>query len=918
MNPSRMPSLRLLALAASCALLAAPSPSAWAGATPSGTVFARNAGTFVGGLGDFLLPGDELWVGLNTPGDLLLDGGSLLRVGMLSLAQNGGRTVPADGVSKAVITGAGTRVQLDGNGNRLGVGEWGTASLTISEGATVDGRYNAAECLNGLKWCHVFIGNAAGSDGTLTITGAGSSASFLRSFVVGNASVFSPPLAGFTFGTPGGTTHGRVNVLAGGLLTTDGGELAVGPGGGSALGTERSFAAVVVDGVGSTWRVTGGTLDGGGATINLASHANATATLDVTGGGLLQIQGKTGVSSAVNIGNQGGKADMVVRGVGSQLQFTGDAGILKIGRNNSTATLVVDQGAQASGMYYLNVGRDGGHGELTVDGAGSRILVNGTSTAAANGGTANNPVMDIGRNGTGVVTVSSGGRIELVSTAAQPLGSAINLGRDAASSGTLNIVGAGSAVTVSAASTLAGGGPAEALNPGVRVGREGMGVLNISNGGLLWLDGHAVSTVADSRSTLLIVGGLNDTTAGGHGIATVSGAGSEIRLTGIDTYIGVGHGPQSFGSLTVADQAKVSAIGINVGRSGGVGELNVDHATLSFSGQQTGNTLSGAFLSIGRAGGTGTATITNGSEVTLVNPGSAGATVGLGGTATGPGGNGSLTLSGGSHISIQAAFGRGALTVGHDGTGLMRIQGGSSVDVSNSGAVFVGRVAGSDGTLLISEGSSVTAGWVGVGRSKAGAGQPDVDGGTGVLIVNGSTVTAPNLVIGSHGYLGGTGTLVGHVTNFGTFNPGNSPGQMRIDGGFTAEAGSKLVLEVQALQGGGYATDSLVFGAGSTLDFSHLAVEFRFLGATDPNAFQASGGFKVDTFFQTSAGQALDHQTFAGASFSAHADAYQFTSFSFNADGGAVFTAAAVPEPGAGWMALAGLAVLAGVARRRR
>lgn len=401
-------------------------------------------------------------------------------------------------------------------------------------------------------------------------------------------------------------------------------------------------------------------------------------------------------------------------------------------------------------------------------------------------------------------------------------------------------------------------------------------------------------------------------------MATVVGAGSEIRLTGSDSYIGVGHGPQSFGVLTVADGARVSAIGMNVGRSGGVGLLNVDHGTLSFSGQQSGNTLSGAFLSIGRTDGTGTATLTNGSQVTLVNPGNLGATLNLGGSGTGPGGTGSLTLSGASHISIQAAAGKGALTVGHDGTGLMRIQGGSTVDVGNSGAVFIGRLAGGDGTLLMSDNASLTAAWVGVGRTKSAAGQPSEDGGTGRLIVSNSTVTAANIVIGTQGFLGGSGTLVGHVTNHGTVNPGNSPGQLRIDGGFTAMAGSKLVMEVQADGAGGYLTDRLVFGDGAVLDFSNLNVEFRFLGTTDPNAFQASGGFQVDTFFRMAAGAGLDHATFAGASFTAASQAYRFTDFRFSADGGAVFTAAAVPEPGAGGMALAGLALLAGLWRRRR
>ena len=40
------------------------------------------------------------------------------------------------------------------------------------------------------------------------------------------------------------------------------------------------------------------------------------------------------------------------------------------------------------------------------------------------------------------------------------------------------------------------------------------------------------------------------------------------------------------------------------------------------------------------------------------------------------------------------------------------------------------------------------------------------------------------------------GTLAGQVTNFGTINPGNSPGTLVIDGGFTNAAGGQLVLEV--------------------------------------------------------------------------------------------------------------------------
>ena len=275
--PFRQSSLGLrrtaLALAALCAM--APPASAVVLADGSWHV---DGGSSVGP-GDTLLPTRGLWIGDSAAGNLLVDGGNRLQVASLVFGSSG------TGTGSGLLSGSGSRIELTGNGfdqgslNRFEVGGWGAANFTVAAGAVLDGRANSAACIGQFHYCNNFVGNAAGSTGTFTVTGAGSSVSLLRAFVVGGLAVFHPPIDAFIFGTPGGATRGTVNVLAGGTLTTDGGSLGIGPGGGSPSGNERSFADVTIDGVGSLWRVTGGTLDTSGAAVTTAQHRNAVAAL---------------------------------------------------------------------------------------------------------------------------------------------------------------------------------------------------------------------------------------------------------------------------------------------------------------------------------------------------------------------------------------------------------------------------------------------------------------------------------------------------------------------------------------------------------------------------------------------------------------------------------------------------------------
>ncbi len=918
---ARRSAIRLSAVAVACLGLAAMPTQAQFSSTGAVSIFPGNAAV-PNGPGNADLGNVGLNVGNGAPGSFSAVGGSQLRVGALSIGPGGN----GSGNGSVLLDGVGTVVQLVGDGfsngvlNRLGVGEWGSGALVVSGGAVLNGRAEAAKCLGQFHYCNNFIGNAAGSTGTFTVSGAGSQASFLRFFGVGGLAVFHPPIDGFTFGTPSGTTRGRVQVLAGGTLTTDNASLGLAPGGGSPNGNERSFADVTIDGAGSLWRMTGGTLESTQyASVSTGTHRNAWATVAITGGGQMRLEGDGNQYTVLGLSTGGGRSDMLISGAGSRLQFAGQSGIFNIGVSAfGTASVEMRDGALADGMFYTGVGRNGGVGSLLVDGAGTTLRVDGTATAAANGNSAP-AYVEIGRSGgNGTVTVSNGGRIEVLAAQGSTNATGMGIGRDANSAGTLNITSGG--VVLFRSTSSAPGTAAETANPGVLVGREGTGFLNISGGGQLLLEGGAVSTPTDRRSTSLYIGGISDTAVGGKGIANVSGAGSEIRVTGTDTFVGVGIGPQSNGQLTVSNQAQVSANGINVGRSGGLGVLKTDAATLTFSGQQTGGNLSGAFFTVGSGGGIGVATLANGSLVTLTNMGSAGAGVSIGGSGNFANGEGSLTLTGGSRIELHSQPGLNSVTVGREGSGLLRLRGASRID-QGIGVMQVARNSGSDGTVILSEGSSITAGWVGIGARKTATG--DEDGGTGTLVLINSTLTADNIIIGTNGFLGGTGTIHGVVTNRGIFAPGNSPGRLEIDGGFIAEAGSRLILEVESDGQGGFKTDELVFNAGQPLDLSGLKVEFRFLGATDPNAFQQSGAFETATFFQVQdqngASGSLAPELFGNVGFQASAEAYTITNFSFSAVAGAGdFTATPVPEPATTAMLLAGLAGLGWLARRRR
>lgn len=902
-----------LAIALAAASLLAVSPPACAQFfSHSGSVgtFPFNFFPINGSVSFYDMTGNTLFVGSSAPGSFSASAGALLKADHLTIG-NGG-----SGSGSVTVSGSPTRIELGGTGNRLEVGNWGSGSMLVSAGALVDATLNAAACSGQGAFCNNFIGNGAGSTGTLTVTGIGSEVRTLRSFTVGQAAVFPG------FGTPGGRTNATLNVLSGGTLRTEGATVGAGPFGPNALGTERVFANVTVDGVGSQWVITRNSVDNGIAYLGAGTHANAQATINITNGGKLVVDGtgSVGPFDGMNLGDRG-RADLTVSGVGSSVEIKGANPFIGVGRGGATGqgSFSVLAGASASAMF-LNVGRDGARGGLLIDGTGSQLTLAGAGTP----GIAGAAFASVGRDGgNGSATVSNGGRWRVTDAGADTRpgggGPGIIVGRGAGGTGLLDIKGAGATVEIVSSSLGLGLGVPDNFNPYMSLGYDvgSSGELRISDGGKLLMTGNAITSLADQRYTGLVIGGRTQNVAGGVGRASITGLGSEVRMSGTDAYVSVGRGAGSQGFLDVLNKGHLESTGLDVGWTAGTGTMTINDATVRLSGGPFVDG-GGAGMTIGAGtGSVGTVALNNAARISLSSD-SAPFGINVGGFRTLAGGSGTLTMAGGSVIDYSGTAVHG-LTIGRSlgSTGTMTMAEGSSVLLGSNGSLLIGRVVGATGNLSMRTGSTLSAGYVGVGSA------PGVDTGTAKLIVTDSTVTAATVEIGALGTLGGNnGTINGLVVNRGTLAPGESPGKIIINGGIRNEGDGKLVLDVQADGQGGFLTDALVLTKASSFDFGAVKVIFNFIGNTDPNLFMGSGKFDMDSFLLSRDGQVDTGLSsvfaqgtkwgdlFGMGQFSARADSFDVTSLTFNADGHFGVIAVAVPEPTTWALLFVGLSLL--------
>ncbi len=499
----------------------------------------------------------------------------------------------------------------------LNVGYNGTGDMLISNGGTVS---------VGLA---SYIGSEAGSQGTVTVTGAGS-----------QLTVASVGQVGLAVGRSG---SGVLNIGNGGLASSD--YVVVGYSGGSegvvnVTGQNSRLEAYTVLYVGQlgTGEVNvsnGGSVNNatafigfyGPGTVNVSGTGSSltnssityvgyqgTGTLNVTGGATAHSQNTLYVGFTAS-----GDGTVKVSGQGSAL--TTGASYMYIGVKG-TGTLDIEDGANVSG-YHSWIGNDvGSMGTVNVTGTNSKWTLSQT--------------LSVGYSGTGELNITGGGSVS---------NSIARIGDQANSIGTAIVSGVSSTWTNSGA---------------LGIGWYGRGSLDISNGASVSNTDGQIGYQPGSSGTVTVSGAGSTWSNSGNLLVGWFGDGTVNVLNGGNVSNGIGYIAYMGGS---EGRATVSGQGSHWSNSGsltvgwnGSGELTIEN------GGKVSNTY--GYIAAVATDSQGSVTVTGtGSQWNS----SSDLYVGLAGTAT-------LDVTNGGSVSSNHAFigvnnsASGAASVSNDGS----------------------------------------------------------------------------------------------------------------------------------------------------------------------------------------------------------------------------------------------------------
>jgi T5SS/PEP-CTERM-associated repeat protein len=290
-------------------------------------------------------------VGITSVGDAEISDGTFTTDGIYV-----GKEVGSTGA--VIVRGSETNVAVNGHPvpgipvtNGLLVGEAGSGSLLVTDGAVVN-----------VSGDNSTVANASGSEGTVTVNGAGSELKFSGGLTVGNG---NPDFGG------GGPANGTLNVTGGGWVGTPGINVGLVAG---------STGTVIVDGNDSALSAEALSIGtSGGGTLNVTGGATLHTTYVTIG----QEQGANG---ALRVSQGTMINDLVAGG----LIVVGGAGVGRLDLRNGAQAVsapdgsaVVGQAATGQGMVTVDTGSlwDAGAALVLGDAGRCNVSLSGTIRA---------------------------------------------------------------------------------------------------------------------------------------------------------------------------------------------------------------------------------------------------------------------------------------------------------------------------------------------------------------------------------------------------------------------------------------------------------------------------------------------------------------------------------------------------------
>lgn len=628
------------------------------------------------------------------------------------------------------------------------------------------------------------IGNAAGATGTYTLSGSGSISAGTAEFVgINGAGIFNQSGGTNTINSALGS-YLRLGANPGStgtyLLSGTGTLLANQTGLEENIGYAGAGNFIQSGGVNSAWSLIVGDINGSSGTYTLTAGTllNGAGGEVIDSGNFNQTGGiSTGIFLTIGDSNNlpnAGTGTYALSGTGSL-----SASIEYVGYFGSGAFIQTGGNHSVTGLQGNSVGLVIGYNAGAV---GSYLLAGGSLSVASN--------EIVGESGIGNFNQSGGSNVS---------GGILILGSTAGktdtytfSNGLLNVTGIDTSSNASeyvgysaGTGTFVQTGGANIVSNGLQIGYQGnaIGSYTLAGNGTLMVGG-AEYLGEQATGSFVQTGGLNSISGS---LTTQSGAKAGLLLGSSNPWLGTY--TLSSGSLYAAFDEMIGEGGTGTFiQTGGDNNCPADVVLGHVAGNGS-YTISGGWLEAGVLGmgdyiktkgtfnlsGTGVVTVT-GNEGIGSNVNSSASTVGNLNQSGGLNIAGSVTIGNSSNAFGTYTLTGGTLTV----SGAMTLTGTNSAFNATGGVAAVGTVS-SAGVVDIGVASNSSGSLTVNGNYSETAGVTQIDGA--LTFANGGSF------ILNAGTLKGTGSINGPIFNVGgVVSPGDSPGQLNLNGNYTQSA----------------------------------------------------------------------------------------------------------------------------------